>query len=201
MDGEDGVKDPASRVTYDQEAQVVGADTCFAKRQVFQYGVVLTVTRSLFKGSEWRRPEIVNAVLAPITRGLDAQVHRTIDFSESGAPRALATKLNDPQQLARCWRARVGSCTTGRERFLLRINAGQHVPPICGGPPRAFIGQGSGCPAACVAGHNSPISNSIEAMCCRTRMMSGPIRRGHHDRCISPYRWWSPPGVAFRELL
>src|SRR6516165_8174147 len=142
MDGEDGVKDPASRVAYDQEAQVVGADTCFAKRQVFQYGVVLTVTRSLFKGSEWRRPEIVNAVLAPITRGLDTQVHRTIDFSELGATRALATKLNDPQQLARCWRARVGSCTTGRERFLLRVNAGQHVPPICGGPPRAFIGQG-----------------------------------------------------------
>jgi hypothetical protein len=80
--------------------------------------------------------------LAPITRGLDAQVHRTIDLSESGATRALATKLNDPQQLARCWRARVGSCTTGRERFLLRVNAGQHIPPICGGPACAFIGQG-----------------------------------------------------------
>jgi hypothetical protein len=54
----------------------------------------------------------------------------------------LATKLNDPQQLARCWRARVGSCTTGRERFLLRVNAGQHIPPFCGGPACAFIGQG-----------------------------------------------------------
>ena len=105
MDGEDGVKDPASRVAYDQEAQVVGADTCFAKRQVFQYGVVLTVTRSLFKGSEWRRPEIVNVVLAQITGGPDTQVHRTVDLSQSGAALASATKLNELEQPASCWRA------------------------------------------------------------------------------------------------
>src|SRR6266576_7087514 len=119
MDGEDGMNGPASRVAYDQEAQVIGADTCFAKRQIFQYCVVLTIARSLFNGSEWRRPEIVNAVLAPITGGPDTQVHRTIDLSQSGAARALATKLNDLQQPARCRRARVGICTTGRERFLL----------------------------------------------------------------------------------
>jgi len=81
MDGKHGVHGPASRVAYDQEAQVIGVDPCFAKRQVFQYCVVLTVPRSLFKGSEWRRPEIVNAVLAPITGGPDTQVHRTIDLS------------------------------------------------------------------------------------------------------------------------
>src|SRR2546426_12264507 len=46
MDGKHGVHGPASRVAYDQEAQVIGADHCFAKRQVFQYCVVLTVTRS-----------------------------------------------------------------------------------------------------------------------------------------------------------
>src|SRR5215469_2029269 len=141
MDGEDGMKDPASRVAYDQEAQVVGADTCFAKRQVFQYGVVLTVTRSLFKGSEWRRPKIVNAVLAPITRSLDTQVHRTIDLSESGATRALATKLNDPQQLARCWRARVGTCTTVASTSLHFAAARRALSSA----------KGSGCPAACAA--------------------------------------------------
>jgi hypothetical protein len=81
MDGEDGVNGPASRVAYDQEAQVIGADTCFAKRQVFQYCVVLTVPRSLFNGSEWRRPEIVNSILAQITGGPDTQVHCTIDLS------------------------------------------------------------------------------------------------------------------------
>src|SRR5437016_11442046 len=93
MDGEDGMNGPASRVAYDQEAQVIGADTCFAKRQIFQYCVVLTIARSLFNGSEWRRPEIVNAVLAPITGGPDTQVHRTIDLSQSGAARALANDL------------------------------------------------------------------------------------------------------------
>jgi hypothetical protein len=142
MDGEDGVNGPASRVAYDQEAQVIGADTCFAKRQVFQNYVVLTVPRSLFNGSEWRRPEIVNAVLAPITRGLDTQVHRTIDLSESSAARALATKLNELQQSARCWRARIETCTTGRERLRLRVNAGQHIPPFCGGPACGCISQG-----------------------------------------------------------
>jgi hypothetical protein len=95
VDGEDGVHGPASRVAYDQEAQVIGADPCFAKRQVFQYCVVLTVARSLFKGSEGWRPEIVNAVLAQITGGPDTQVHRAIDLSQSGATLALATKLNE----------------------------------------------------------------------------------------------------------
>jgi hypothetical protein len=142
MDGKHGVHDPASRVAHDQEAQVIGADTCFAKHQVFQYCVVLTVPRSLFKGSEWRRPEIVNAVLAQITGGPDSQVHRTIDLSKSGAARALATKLNDLQQPARCWRARVGTCTTGRERFPLRVNAGQHIHPFCAGLACDFISQG-----------------------------------------------------------
>jgi hypothetical protein len=136
MDGKHGVNGPASRVAYDQEAQVIGADTCFAKRQVFQYCVVLTVPRSLFNSSEWRRPEIGNSVLAQITGGPDTQVHRTIDLSHSGATRALATKLNDLQQPARCCRARVGTCTTGRERLLLPVNAGQHIPPLGGDIPR-----------------------------------------------------------------
>src|SRR5919204_3304523 len=139
MDGEDGVNGSASRVVYDQEAQVIGADTCFAKRQVFQYCVVLTVPRSLFNGSEWRRPEIINAVLAPITGGPDTQVHRTIDLSQSGAARALATKLNELQQPSRGWRARIEICTTGRKRLLLRVNAGQHFPPFCGGTACHYI--------------------------------------------------------------
>src|SRR5436190_15693214 len=139
MDGEEGVNGPASGVAYDQEAQVIGADTCFAKHQVFQYCVVLTVPRSLFNGSEWRRPEIVNAVLAPITGGLNAQVHRTIDLSQSGAARALATKLSELQQPSRCWRARIEICTTGRKRLLLRINAGQHCPPFCRGTACHYI--------------------------------------------------------------
>ena len=122
---------PASGIAYDQEAQVIGAYTCFAKRQVFQYCVVLTVPRSLFNGSKWRRPEIVNAVLAPITSGLDSQVHRTIDHSQAGAARALATKLNELQQPSSCWLARIEICTTGRKRLLLRVNAGQHRPPFC----------------------------------------------------------------------
>src|SRR6266478_6623130 len=64
---------------------------------------------------------------------------RTIDLSQSGATRASATKLNELQQPARCWRARVGTCTTGRERFLLRVNAGQHIPPFCGDIPRQSL--------------------------------------------------------------
>ena len=139
MDRKHGVNGPASRVAYDQEAQVIGADTCFAKRQVFQYCVVLTVARSLFKGSEWRRPEIVNAILGPIARGPDTQVHRTIDLSQSGAARALATKLNELQQPSCCWRARIEICTTGRKRLLLRVNAGQHFPPFCGGTACHYI--------------------------------------------------------------
>jgi hypothetical protein len=54
----------------------------------------------------------------------------------------LATKLNDLQQPARCWRARVGTCTTGRERLPLRVNAGQHIHPFCGGLACDFISQG-----------------------------------------------------------
>jgi hypothetical protein len=54
----------------------------------------------------------------------------------------LATKLNDLQQPARWWRARVGTCTTGRERFLLRVHAGQHIHPFCGGLACDFISQG-----------------------------------------------------------
>jgi hypothetical protein len=54
----------------------------------------------------------------------------------------LATKLNELQQPSRCGRARVGTCTTGRERLLLRANAGQHIPLFCGGPACDFISQG-----------------------------------------------------------
>src|SRR5262249_16346618 len=36
-----------------------------------------------------------------------------------------------------------------------------------------------------------------EAMCCRSRMTSEPIRRDRHERWISPERWWSPPEVTF----
>jgi hypothetical protein len=54
----------------------------------------------------------------------------------------LATKLNDLQQPARCWRARVGTCTTGRERLPLRVNAGQHIHPFCGDLACDFISQG-----------------------------------------------------------
>jgi len=54
----------------------------------------------------------------------------------------LATKLNDLQQPARWWRARVGTCTTSRERFLLRVHAGQHIHPFCGGLACDFISQG-----------------------------------------------------------
>jgi len=96
MNGEHSVKGPASRMAYDYESQVLRADTRFAKRQIFQYCVVLTVARSLFKGSKRRRPEIVNTVLAPITGGPDSQIHRTVDLAQSCATHALSTKLNDP---------------------------------------------------------------------------------------------------------
>jgi hypothetical protein len=54
----------------------------------------------------------------------------------------LATKLNELQQPARCWRARIETFTTGRERLLLRVNAGQHITPFCGGPACDYISQG-----------------------------------------------------------
>src|SRR5262249_59141439 len=100
-----------------------------AKRQVFQYCVVLTVTRSLFKGSEWRRPEIVNAVLAQITGGPDTQVHRTIDLSQSGAALVSATKLNELEQPARCWRAPLRTFPTGPQSAPPLGHAGPAHPP------------------------------------------------------------------------
>src|SRR5256885_9188728 len=110
MDGEEGVNGPASGVAYDQEAQVIGADTCFAKRQIFQYCVVLTIARSLFNGSEWRRPEIVNAVLAPITGGPDTQVHRTIDVTKPVTSHAFGVELYKQYQPTRCRAARITAC-------------------------------------------------------------------------------------------
>ena len=185
---------PASRVAYDQEAQVIGVDTSFAKRQVFQNCIVLTVSGSLFNSSEWRRPEIVNAVLVPITGGPDTQVHRTIDLSQSGAARALATKLNELQQPSRCWRARIEICTTGRKRLLLRINAGQHIPPFRGDPACDYIRVRR------ISGLHSRAQEAYQ-------QHRGYVLQDSHEHLdqqvmSGEYRWkrWSSP-VTFREFL
>jgi hypothetical protein len=130
MDSEHGMICPASGIMDNQDAQVIRCDPCFAKRDVFDYGVVLAIARACTKRSEWRRPEIGNAVLDPIVYRPDTEIHRTIDLAQPSATLALPAKFNDLQELAGGCGTIGGTRAARRERLLFRLYPGLKIRPF-----------------------------------------------------------------------
>src|SRR6516162_5150482 len=90
-----------------------------------------------------------------------------------------------------------GLARQGRERLLLRVNAGQHIHPFCGGLACDFISQGVRLISGLRSMAQQPYQQQHRGYVLQESHASEPIRRSRHERWISLERWWSPPKVTF----
>src|SRR5215467_8879062 len=90
-----------------------------------------------------------------------------------------------------------GLARQGRERLLLRVNAGQHIHPFCGGLACDFISQGVRLISGLRSMAQQPYQQQYRGYVLQGSHASEPIRRSRHERWISLERWWSPPKVTF----
>jgi hypothetical protein len=101
---------------------------------------LIAIACACTKRSEWRRPEIGNAVLNPIVYGPDTEIHCTIDLAQTSATFALPAKFDDLQELA-CGCGTIGGTRAAcRERLFFRLNPGLKIRPFCPDVCRRSLG-------------------------------------------------------------
>ena len=172
---------PASRVAYDQEAQVIGADTCFAKRQVFQYCVVLTVPAPfsmVASGADQKSstPYWLRSLVALILRF----TARLISPSRARPARRRPSSTSCSNRRAAGEHASRLARQAASVSFSESMRASH---PSILRRPGVRLNQPMGPADQRLAQHG----NSIEVMCRRSGMTSGPIRRGRHERCTEKW--------------